>query len=78
MVITFIYEEIIYWFELLRVLQSDWGTYFINKVIQILTKRFRIKHILFLPYHPQSNELVKRFNKILYEGIAKVAEEIKS
>ena len=30
------------------------------------------------PYHPQSNGLVKRFNKTLYEGIAKVAEELGS
>jgi len=29
-------------------------------------------------YYLQSNELVERFNKILYEGIAKVAEEIES
>jgi len=48
----------------------------VNEVIQKLTKRFRIKYSLSLPYHPQSNGLVERFNKTLCEGIAKLAEEI--
>jgi len=51
-VITFIYEEIICRFGLSRVLQSDREIHFINKVIQKLIKRFRIRHNLFSPYHP--------------------------
>ncbi len=43
-----------------------------------MTKRFRVKHSLSLPYHSQSNGLVERFNKTLCEGIAKVAEELGS
>src|SRR6266542_7022768 len=39
-VATFLYEEIICRFGTLRILQSDRGTYFINEVIQRLTKRF--------------------------------------
>src|SRR6266498_1453707 len=69
-VATFIYEEIICRFESPRVLQSDRGTHFVNEVIRRLTEKFRIKHSLSSPYHPQSNGLVKRFNKTLYEGIA--------
>ena len=57
-------------------MQSNREIYFVNEVIQKLTKRFKVRHSLSSPYHLQSNELVKRFNKILYEGIAKVAEEI--
>src|SRR6266498_3525130 len=64
-VATFIYEEIICRFGPLRILQSDRGTHFVNKVIQRLTERFRVKHILSSPYHLQSNELVERFNKTL-------------
>ncbi len=75
-VATFLYEEIICRFETLRILQSDRRTHFVNEIIQRLTKRFKIKHSLSLPYYPQSNELVKRFNKTLCEGIAKLVEEV--
>jgi len=75
-VATFIYEEIICRFGAPRVLQSDRGTHFVNEVIQRLTKRFKIKHSLSSPYYLQSNGLLERFNKILYEGIAKLAEEV--
>ncbi len=51
-VVTFLYEEIICRFEILRILQSDRGTYFVNEIIQRLTKRFKIKHSLSSPYHP--------------------------
>src|SRR6266498_3130899 len=77
-VATFIYEEIICRFGAPRVLQSDRGTHFVNEVIRKLTKKFRVRHSLSSPYHPQSNGLVERFNKTLYEGIAKVAEELGS
>src|SRR6266498_2052699 len=75
-VATFLYEEIICRFEAPRILKSDRRTYFVNEIIQRLTKRFRIKHSLLLPYHSQSNGLVERFNKTLCEGIAKSAEEV--
>ena len=50
--------------------------HFINKVIQKLTDKFRIWHSLSSPYHLQNNGLVKRFNKTLCEGLAKVVEII--
>ncbi len=77
-VVIFIYEEIICRFEIPRILQSDRGTHFVNEVIRKLTKKFRVKHSLSSPYHSQSNGLVERFNKMLCEGIAKVAEELGS
>ena len=73
---TFIYEEIICRYGAPKKIQSDQGTHFVNEVIRNLTERFKIKHSLSSPYHPQSNGLVKRFNKTLCEGIAKVAEKI--
>ena len=57
-------------------MQSDRGTHFINEVIQELTDKFQIWHSLSSSYHPQSNGLVKRFNRTLCEGLAKVAETI--
>ncbi len=50
--------------------------HFVNEVIQELTDKFWIWHSLSSPYHPQSNRLVEHFNKILCEGLAKVAEII--
>ncbi len=75
-VATFLYEEIICRFGAPRTLQSDRGTHFVNELIQRLTKRFKIKHNLSSPYHPQSNGLVERFNKTFCKGIAKLAEEV--
>ncbi len=72
----FLYKEIICRFGTPRTLQSDRGTHFVNELIQRLTKRFKIKHSLSSPYHPQSNGLVERFNKTFCEGIAKLAEEV--
>ena len=71
----FIYEKIICEHEYPEVLQSDRGTHFVNRVIEDLTEKFRIKHRLSSPYHFQTNGLVKRFNQILCEKLAKVSEE---
>src|SRR6266498_5266133 len=75
-VAKFIYKEIICRFGTPKVLQNDRGTHFVNKVIQELTDKFWIRHSLSSPYHSQSNGLVKRFNRILCKGLAKVAETI--
>ncbi len=71
----FIYQKIICEHGCPEVLQSDRGTHFVNRVIEDLTKKFRIKHRLSLPYHPQINGLVERFNQTLCEKLAKLAEE---
>ncbi len=75
-VTIFLYEEIICRFRASRILQNDRETYFVNKIIQRLMKKFRIWYSLSLLYYLQSNGLVKRFNKILYERITKLAEEV--
>src|SRR6266542_3247657 len=71
----FIYEKIICEHGCLQVLQNDQETHFVNRVVQDLSKKFRIKHRLSTPYHPQTNSLVERFNQILCEKLAKMAEE---
>ena len=75
-VAEFIYEEIICKYGAPKKIQSDQRTHFVNELIRNLSDRFRIKHSLSSPYHPQSNGLVERFNKTLCEGIAKVADSI--
>ena len=72
----FIYQKIIYKHGYPEVLQSDRGTHFVNRVIEDLTEKFRIKHCLSSPYHPQTNGLVERFNQTLCEKLAKLAEEM--
>ncbi len=49
--------------------------HFVNWVIVDLMKKFKIKYHLLLPYHLQTNGLVKRFNQTLYEKLAKLVEE---
>ncbi len=72
----FIYKKIICKYGCSQVLQSDWRTHFVNRVIQDLSKKFRIKHRLSTLYYPQINGLVKRFNQTLCEKLAKMAEEM--
>ena len=48
----FIYEKIICEHGYPQVLQSDQGIYFVNRIIQDLSEKFRIKHRLSTPYHP--------------------------
>src|SRR6266540_3986828 len=72
----FIYQKIICEHECSEVLQSDRETYFVNRVIEDLTEKFRIKHHLSSPYNLQTNGLMKRFNQTLCEKLAKLAEEI--
>src|SRR6266498_3205027 len=71
----FIYQKIIYKHGCLEVLQSDRGTHFVNRVIEDLTEKFRIKHRLSLSYQPQTNGLVERFNQTLCEKLARITEE---
>src|SRR6266498_4142198 len=58
-----------------EVLQNDRRIHFVNRIIEDLMKRFRIKHCLSLPYHSQTNGLVKKFNQTLCEKLAKLSEE---
>ena len=72
----FIYQKIICEHGCFEVLQSDQEMHFVNRVIENLMEKFRIKHYLSSPYHPQTNSLVKRFNQTLCKKLAKLAEEI--
>ncbi len=71
----FIYQKIICEHGCPEVLQNDQRIHFVNRVIEDLTEKFRIKHRLSLPYHPQTNGLVERFNQMLCKKLAKLSEE---
>ena len=74
-VIKFLYEDIICRHGCPKKIISDRGTHFDNKMVELLTKKFEIKHNLSTSYHPQTNGLVERFNKTLCESLAKLQED---
>ena len=71
----FIYQEIICRHGCPKVILTDQGTHFKNKLVEKLCGKFEIKHKLSSPYHPQTNGLVERFNRTLCESLAKVSEK---
>src|SRR5947199_4127707 len=72
-VVEFIYKGIICTHGCPKVILSDRGTHFRNKLVDGLCEKFEIKHKLSSPYHPQTNGLVERFNRTLCESLAKVS-----
>ena len=72
---NFLYEDIICWYGCLRKIISDRGTHFNNQIIERLLEQFKIRHNLSTPYHSKTNGLVERFNKMLYESLAKLNEK---
>jgi hypothetical protein len=75
-VVQFIYEEIICRHGCSMKILTDRGTHFNNQMVNELMNKFKIKHLLSTPYHPQTNVLVERFNRTLCESLAKTAQEI--
>jgi transposase InsO family protein len=63
--VRIIFYEIITRFGCPKVLMSDQGTHFINKIVVALTEEFAVHHQKSTPYHPQENGTVEAFNKIL-------------
>src|SRR4051812_17910252 len=74
-VIQFIYEKVICKHGCPKIILSDRGAHFRNKLVDGLCKKFKIKHKLSSPYHPETNGLVERFNRTLCESLAKVLEK---
>ena len=64
----FIFDDIISRLGCPKVLMSDQGKHFINKIVEALNEEFhKSTH-----YHPQKNETIEAFNKILETTLTKI------
>ena len=73
--VDFVYEDIICWHGCLGIIQTDRGTHFNNQLLEKLLEKFKIEHLMSTPYHPQTNGLVKWFNRTLIEALSKAAAQ---
>lgn len=64
----FLMEHVICQFGLPRMLLSDRGTHFLNKVIKSLTTSLYIRHEVSIPYNPQANGQVESTNDLGRNG----------
>jgi hypothetical protein len=69
----FLYEQIICQHGCPQIILSNRGTHFNNNTIKALMEKFQVNHLLSTPYHPQTNGLVERFNRTLYESLARLS-----
>jgi transposase InsO family protein len=70
--VRFIFDDIITRFRCPKILMSDQGTHFINKIVEALTEEFAVHHHKSTPYHPQANGTIEAFNKILETTLTKI------
>src|SRR5690349_3009863 len=68
---SFFYEDVICRHGVPKILTTDQGSEFINKLLTILTNTYHIHHIKTTAYHPQGNRQVERMNKTIKDILAK-------
>lgn len=68
----FIFEYILSRFGCPKILISDRGSHVLNHTIEARINEFQVHHKKITPYHPQANETVEAFNKIMENALTKV------
>lgn len=68
----FIFEYVLTRFICPKILIIDRSTHFLNEAISVLMEEFQVYHQKNTPYHPQANDTVEEFNKILENTLMKV------
>ena len=68
----FLFENVVTRFGCPKILISDQGTHFVNKLIIELTVELKIQHKKKKPYHPQENGTIQAFNKVIENALTKV------
>src|SRR3954471_3505695 len=69
---VFIHDDIICRHGIPAILTSDRGTEFVNELIQVLTKTYKIHHITTTAYHPEGNGQTERANRTVKDILAKI------
>lgn len=62
-----------------KIIQSDNGSEFVNKVVRELLEHYKIKEIHSAAYHPQTNGKVERYNRFIkacLRGFMKVEKDV--
>ena len=70
--VKFLFEHILTQFGCPKILMSNHNTHFLNVMISALTWEFQVYHQKSTLYHPQANETVDSFNKVLENALTKV------
>ncbi|XP_050890760.1 uncharacterized protein LOC127096204 [Lathyrus oleraceus] len=69
--VNFLKNYIFSRFGVLRALISDKGTHFLNKVMENLLRKYKVKHKISTPYHPQTRGHVEVLNRQIKQILEK-------
>ena len=76
-VVTFLQKNIFSRFSTPRVIISDEGTHFCNKIFVAAMMKYRVRHKIATTYHPQSNGQAKVSNREIKKMLEKVVNPTK-